>query len=189
MFRPMAADLGNVPEWIGACGTALALLFAAFSYGYDRHRGREERRAEQAHLFDAWVTEVQPTTVSLEDHGEEALGITVHLSNASSRSFRGVTLNFVVGSETCAPVDVHVVPPTGVRSVEMQLAVPLPVGIDVGLRSRHLVGMTKVAMSFTDASGNRWHRTGDGDLRFLYNLSARAKQNQAGQSDIPKLDQ
>lgn len=170
----MRLNLGDIPEWIGGVGTASALLFAAFSYWNDRRRRREERRAEQARLFDAWVTEVSRTTISLEDDGEEILALTVHLSNASSRSFRGVTLGFSVCGVKISPlVEVHVVPPTGEKPLEMHLAVGMPPNVDVDVESRFLVGMTNVGMSFTDASGNRWHRSGDGELRFLYNLADR----------------
>lgn len=67
----------------------------------------------------------------------------------------------------------HVVPPTRPEHLENQDFL-LPVeatASDVNFTSAILVGMLKLSVAFTDASGNRFHRTWAGDLRFTGNVA------------------
>lgn len=53
---------------------------------------------------------------------------------------------------------------------------------------RVLSGLIELDISFTDAAGNRWSRSKDGDLRYLYNLSDRRPTDPAGKKSGSSLD-
>ena len=173
----MRYNLGDIPEWIGGCGTMLALGFAAFSYWNELRKRRSERRFEQARLLDAWITKAEALVLSVPDaaggYPEEVVLFTTHVSNASAQSFRLVGITFTVGESVGSANVLHVVPPTGDRPIELSLGMTMPPEVDTSMTSEEILGMTNLDMSFTDASGNRCRRTAEGELQFLYSLAGR----------------
>ena len=156
---------GTVPEWLAAIGTVGTLLYFAASYINDRRLAREEWRQSQARLFDAWLE-----SVSIE--GDER-HYTVRLSNASGQAIRNVDIGVELGGQRIATAEWGTVPPTapGDRNDAIVTEALGPSSLWLNASEDIVRDGTTVLTSFVDASGNRWHRTGKGELRFLYNLN------------------
>jgi hypothetical protein len=172
---------GTVPEWIAGMGTALAFGFAAIAFSHDLNARRDEDRKSQARLVDAWVAEAhwQPQT----NEESYVLVVTVQASNGSSQTVRAVGVDVEFHHQrlfggSLAPV----IPPTqpgteptyvlNFSGFDSQYVSKIPDN-----RLRFYFGLS---IDFVDAAGNRWIRTQDGALRWLYNVTDRAREAAKG---------
>ena len=175
-------EWGDVGTWVGGAGTTLAFLFAAYVYRRNLTTRREADRQSQARLFDAWVENARwekhtPEGKEPTDSDPTMLRVETHVSNASAQSMRGVDATVVFGKSMLDPVvSLGVIPPTTPDSPNRRVFWCWSVNISPEHDFAHvLYGMMKLSLSFTDASGSRWNRTEDGELRFLYNLAEKRK--------------
>ncbi len=107
------------------------------------------------------------------------LYVTIELSNASGQSLRTVDADIAFCQQSgIQPVYmIHVVPPTtpgslAHRYVWLNIT---PTTENQKLTREHLIGLLKLNVSFTDASGNRWRRTWSGDLQYQYNVAKQSE--------------
>lgn len=161
---------GNVPEWFAAVGTVGALSFAAWAYWRDQ-------RERQARLFDAWVARAswdagaQMTNPDGSVQAGDGLQLVIALSNVSGQAVRGVDVRLVFLDFGERTIGCGVIPPTQPGgAIEKLHGWGLPTGTSQRYPESVVLGGIKISSSFTDAAGNRWHRTDRGKLRFLYSL-------------------
>jgi hypothetical protein len=133
------AQLGSVPDWIGAIGTTLAFFVAFIVLFLDL---RERRRA-QASQVAAWFE-------------RDTSNVTLHVANSS-----GVPIYKVRVSPQFLKVDYETIsyPLLEPRKDVSPLTIPLPGGNQV---SNEFLG---VQMLFSDSAGRRWKRLRNGKLR------------------------
>jgi hypothetical protein len=173
-----ATSWGSVPEWLAAAGTILAFSFAVGVYAHDLKVRRDSDRQAQARLFDGWISSSSwephvPDDQDPTDGGPTELLIEVHIQNASTQNMRRVKGTLFFGKTQLKPsVSYGDVPPTTPEQRKMQPNwFPPQCDLELGVPSKLLKDKLKLSLSFTDASGNRWHRTENGELRFLHNLA------------------
>jgi len=182
-------DWGSIPEWVGGVGTIGAIVFAALTYKWDRNKQRDFERREQAELFDVWVegvsVDVVPFPIDTAPLGTPTMGIRVLASNASTRPIRGVDIRFTTGDWQSDIYLLHTVPPATDATPALRPIIHMPMiqSLDIQRYFSELAAQMDTDVSFTDASGNRWHRDAIGELRFLYNRTERMKEN--GPSALP----
>jgi hypothetical protein len=173
--------MASIPEWGAAIGTVGTLAFGVGAYALDSAKRRKSSRQAQARLFDAWVDGARwadypdPLTGTVTPK----LLVKIALSNASGQSMRGVDAEVTFGNVPVpTPFLLYTIPPTAPDHLayrEIWLNVERTPE-HANLSNTMLRGLLKLSMTFTDASGNRWHRTWSGDLQYRYNVTRPAKQ-------------
>ena len=179
----MAAS-GLIPQWITAAAAVLAVMVAFTVFRNDLAQRRRIDRESQAQLFDVWIEEGRWSQVD-QDGGPPRTLLTAELriSNASGQSVRGVDGSVgYTRSGVSATFLLGVVGPTAPGSPAHR-ACRLPqeaFDYDTTLPAHLIRGLLNLDYSFTDASGNRWHRTSQGELRFIYNLANQRRYQEGG---------
>lgn len=155
---------GSLPDWLAALGTVSAVVVALALALRDsqRHAAEEERRAQERRDLEA--TQARLVYFTIASSG----GIMVTIHNASDRPIFHVCLESVekVGSPGLAwQVNRNVM---GARaetnSIEPHGHFKIPVNLvsEDGQAQRSRIGEYTVIISFLDAAGMRWSRTGMG---------------------------
>ena len=158
---------GDFPSWIAAIGTAGALIAATYSIAIERVARRADRREAQARLVDVWVDKTSLSS-STEVGFVCVLKVAVRLANTSGQSVRGFDVDlWGSGDEYFGRFLCGVVPP---RPPGQERVVELSVGVrsgssDANMPAEYWKIHLRVAIVFTDSSGNRWYRSPDGLLR------------------------
>jgi hypothetical protein len=158
---------GTIPEWGAAVGTVATLIVVSVFSVRDRRRQIDLDREAQARLFDVWPETAQPSPGDL-------LNCTVALSNTSAAVMRGVVVTFEwQGTQLGPPWGMGRVPPNLPGNPLRKAGTASVAGVvDMsGWDEDIVLGGLALAVSFTDAAGDRWQRTGKGELRHLYNLN------------------
>jgi hypothetical protein len=145
-------DWGDVPTWVGALGTVLALSFAVLTLRSElssRRRAHEEARRAQANLVTAWVDHVDAARLDDLRDGPAPRGGQQSAVIVSNQSDRVVHEVFWVlwDEETEARMDRGYIRALGPRT-ERVILVRGPSG-----------GDPIVLLHFTDAQGILWGRT------------------------------
>lgn len=175
--------LGDLAEWFAAAGTVAAFVFAAFVYQRDLRARRITDRESQARLFDAWVHdsrwEERQYPHSQSGITYTALQVEIQVANGSAQSMRGVDVGVVFGDTPVPPAQMlKVIPPTTPDNPRTYIFDLPPTGDDMlKVPTESLYGALSLNLGFTDASGNRWYRSEDGELRFDYNLAHTPRDN------------
>lgn len=159
-MRMLLVQWGDVSSWVSAVSTIIALVFAAIAavvtrraFGVEVQRDidqEESRRRAQAALVSAWW--------GSQDASETQSGAFVR--NASETPVYQATLSVVNTRDVdvAQRIDLPVVPPS---ADPVFLPVPLELGAPAGANAAQDY---RVAMSFTDSTGNRWIRDQRGVL-------------------------
>lgn len=147
----------NAAQWLGAVGTAGALLIGVLVYW----QGLRDRRREQARRINAWATKVGPKRDVTEMGvrvGMEGASVEVCVANNSHEP----AYDFHVWvhrdlSPTSGSMGSHERPilPPGQHSIVVD-GVDIPEG--------GLAHLPYVDVTFKDSAGRRWQRTYEGSL-------------------------
>ena len=170
-----------IPAWIAAVATAGAVVvaFTVFRSDLNNVAGRTlniKLGSLTYGLLRQWMQEEKVAGQPLTTTG---LSVGVRISNASGQSVRGVDGRITYGGKDLEPVFMFgdigpTAPDFGSRRMCEFPMSRLPDDVDVTLQPNIVKGLL-ASYSFTDASGNRWHRTNVGELRYLYNLSGKKR--------------
>lgn len=133
---------GDVPTWLGAIGTTLALLVAFAVFALDLR----ERRRKQASQVAAWF----------ERHDADA---TLHVANASDAPIYNVRVHPKLLGQVAATI---LYPVLGPGADERELTIPMPGSRQVSNR------FFNVEIYFADSASRLWKRKADGKLRRKY---------------------
>jgi hypothetical protein len=131
-------ELGTLPDWIAAIGTAFALLVAFAVLILDL----KERRRHQASQAAAWL-----------ERGTSE--VTLHVANSSDVPIYKVRVTPQFLGQDYKKISYPVLGP---KADDTPLSIPLPGSQEV---SNEFLG---VEMVFADSGGRRWKRTRNGAL-------------------------
>lgn len=151
-----AAEWGTVPDWIGAIGTAGALVAAVVVFSIElRHRREERKDAEkdQARLVAAWVTGPAGTS-TLTSH-QSSMEYPVRIVNRSELPVYSCLVRLEWPG---APAGHHILGTLAPgHDGTTQCGVPWSaVSVEVGTPT--------LSLGFTDAAGRPWRQYGAGKL-------------------------
>lgn len=166
--------MAEVPDWITAVATALALGAAVWAgltarKLYDIERKREASRdladeRQQAELVASWVSWTNQPDVTLTLPDGRASRAHLAMQNASPVPVYDIEVEYSEGEESLGSQRFHALSPTGptphhreIKSAAVGEFLARPRSADARVDIR-------VAISFTDARGTRWARTAAGQL-------------------------
>ena len=164
----------TIANWVTAAA-AVAAAGLAYWAGhtaknlYDVEAGRDRsqelaRQQEQARLVAAWVSWTDVPRKALRVSGHSPLRAHLALRNASAVPVYDVTVEFSADGRSLGQQAIGVQSPTGEEPHHRRIE-PETVGAYAveELKRRERLDI-RAAITFTDASGIRWHRAGDGAL-------------------------
>jgi hypothetical protein len=141
-------NLGDVPSWFAAIGTvgalAVSLLLLRMTLN-DRKAERNDRRMAQAHLVAAWLHLYEADTQPYPE-------LRIRIRNGSELPIYAVALNINVGVRGTFVRQPGAMAPGETR--ELRVQIPAYPRLDV-----------RPSVAFTDAAGNRWLRTSNGQIK------------------------
>lgn len=172
LFTPSAWEWGDVPTWIQAVATVLAVIAASIAAVFTRRMLQVEnsrdlqqkvaRERMQAELIAIWV---EPTTSQTATYPTPRL-VDLHYANLSKLPVYDAIILLSNGKVT-ERIPLHTLPPTPESITrEAYLDVLLKAALQRGMRRYHPIVVRKldIRIIFSDAAGNRWARHKHGPL-------------------------
>jgi hypothetical protein len=181
---------GDVPSWVTAVATVLALIAASYAawrtgkivnieLGRDRDRERDEER-RQASQVAAWAAESVHDPVGGTSVFSQftMMSVSGYVVNGSSQPIFNVHVGWFVDDEQIHETNVAVLPPGGVETWEMPDEVisrfdgetsdqgtrPLRRFLEAELLSSMTAERLRLQVGFDDSHGRRWSRDRFGNL-------------------------
>jgi hypothetical protein len=178
----MSSDL--IPLWVTAGATVGAVVVAWTVFRRDLSERRRTDREAQARLFDVWIEAARwedhpPPGQDPTDGGPTEMHLILSISNGSGQSVRSVDCGVYYGeTKLSSNVGLGIIQPNAPNLLtKKECWFPPTAQLNPEtIPSDILRGALMLDYGFGDASGNRWFRTNTGELKLLYNLSDRTKQ-------------
>ena len=180
--------IGAVSTGAGALLTGAALIFVAKQTKAATHQAETaskqldvleiDRKEAQARQVGAWVVVVERQHEpyrSFFGGGGEGYGVLLHIVNTNALPVYNVVVRITdpgapKGASRIDITERHgVLPPTPTPILRLPAALASAVPYDLHKQDLHqdLAGRLRTEVSFTDTSGDQWHRGADGKLKLL----------------------